>query len=472
MNNLLVILPGELIPSAEIRLLNVFRRMSDVRFSTVELSRGLTRDFEDRIKDADIVVFQRNRDINSKHILDFCLSIDKIVVFDIDDDLLSIPNVSNTPTTGEMNRILGYFLRNSSHVTTSTERLKERYFSFNSRIRVIENTIDTNKWCVRSRRRDNGETRMLLANTDYFKLLDFRKSFVDVLRVILADETTKLYIIGVVPSHRLLSEKNVYFYEQIWGYDKYLKKVSDFDIDIALVPLEDMEFHSSKSLIKYIDYSALGIPGIYSNVLPYKGSVMKHMDNCLLVDNVYDDWHKAIRNLVDDRALRERLRERSFKTVRENYDISRAVKEWRAFIDELKKTKGSLYIPSGEGEPSGEAERFKRQFSVFERQYYNSLHLKAAFVAKKLRRFPHLKKSLSYIYYGFLRVLDVARELNRLFSHGHREEKMTIPVKLMESLKLFQDKSGLEVGGPSVFFKYIYPLYSVVGSLDNVDYRV
>ena len=41
------------------------------------------------------------------------------------------------------------------------------------------------------------------------------------------------------------------------------------EMDFAVAPLVKNKMNLCKSFIKYLDYSALGLPGIYSNISPY-----------------------------------------------------------------------------------------------------------------------------------------------------------------------------------------------------------
>jgi hypothetical protein len=41
-------------------------------------------------------------------------------------------------------------------------------------------------------------------------------------------------------------------------------------VDIGIAPLYDHEFNKSKSNLKAMEYTASGIPGVYTNTEPYK----------------------------------------------------------------------------------------------------------------------------------------------------------------------------------------------------------
>jgi glycosyltransferase involved in cell wall biosynthesis len=76
--------------------------------------------------------------------------------------------------------------------------------------------------------------------------------------------------------------------------------------DVAIAPLEDDAFTRCKSDLKYLDYGALGIPGVFSDVRPYRDTV-RHRETGLLAANDERAWSEALEEIVSDAALRGRL---------------------------------------------------------------------------------------------------------------------------------------------------------------------
>jgi hypothetical protein len=58
-----------------------------------------------------------------------------------------------------------------------------------------------------------------------------------------------------------------YPWVNILNYPQFIRSIK---ADIAIAPLEDNEFNKSKSNLKMLEYTTLGLPGIYSNVEPYR----------------------------------------------------------------------------------------------------------------------------------------------------------------------------------------------------------
>ena len=72
--------------------------------------------------------------------------------------------------------------------------------------------------------------------------------------------------------------------------------------DIGLAPLVDSPFTRFKSDIKFLDYTAAGVTGIFSKVPAYQDTV-QHNQYGLVVDNTAEEWEHAIAALIEDRAL-------------------------------------------------------------------------------------------------------------------------------------------------------------------------
>lgn len=85
----------------------------------------------------------------------------------------------------------------------------------------------------------------------------------------------------------------------IWSYYRTI------DFDIGLAPLVDNVFNRSKSPIKAIEYGALGIPVIASDVGPYRDYVV-HGETGFLVRQPHE-WGKRLYELSNDVAMREEM---------------------------------------------------------------------------------------------------------------------------------------------------------------------
>jgi processive 1,2-diacylglycerol beta-glucosyltransferase len=104
--------------------------------------------------------------------------------------------------------------------------------------------------------------------------------------------------------------------------------------DVAIAPLEDNAFTRCKSDLKYLDYGALGIPGVFSDVRPYRETV-RHRENGLLAANEPRSWGDALEEIVSDSALRARLADAAKAEVHGGRMLRTNAARWREAIETI-----------------------------------------------------------------------------------------------------------------------------------------
>ena len=112
-------------------------------------------------------------------------------------------------------------------------------------------------------------------------------------------------------------------------YDKFIPWMrSSVRWDIGLAPLSERDFNLFKSDIKFLDYAAMGIPGIYSRFGPY-AKVVTHGVTGLMPENNPDAWYQALRLLIERPDLRLNLAEGArCYLVREGRLLATAATQW------------------------------------------------------------------------------------------------------------------------------------------------
>jgi glycosyltransferase involved in cell wall biosynthesis len=85
----------------------------------------------------------------------------------------------------------------------------------------------------------------------------------------------------------------------IWAYYRTI------DFDIGLAPLVDTPFSRSKSAIKAMEYAALGIPVVASDVDAYRPFVLDGVTGFLVAAE--HEWGKRLYELANDAPMREEM---------------------------------------------------------------------------------------------------------------------------------------------------------------------
>ncbi len=97
---------------------------------------------------------------------------------------------------------------------------------------------------------------------------------------------------------------------------KWLRKQVDWDI--AVIPLVDDVFNESKSHLKFLESTALGLASICSDVPTYS-SIVKNNKNGILVNNNFEEWYQAIKLLIDNHEKRGELAQSAYSDLFEKY---------------------------------------------------------------------------------------------------------------------------------------------------------
>ncbi len=83
---------------------------------------------------------------------------------------------------------------------------------------------------------------------------------------------------------------------------------------IGLAPLADTEFNRYKSDLKWLEYTALGLPVVASDLEPYR-SIRDHITGRVLADGDVSGWADALQELAEDATARTLLVERAWAEV-------------------------------------------------------------------------------------------------------------------------------------------------------------
>ena len=109
-------------------------------------------------------------------------------------------------------------------------------------------------------------------------------------------------------------------------HSAYPYRLPALNCDIGVAPLEDNVFNHNKSCIKYLEYGAVGMPTVASNVSPYK-EVIENDKNGLLASNT-DEWVEQIEQLVKDKEKRKKLARNAYEDISENHCADKYAYKW------------------------------------------------------------------------------------------------------------------------------------------------
>ena len=272
----------------------------------------------------DVIVFHRNayplREID--RIIDFARKHGIPTVMDIDDLITEVPvqHPSHLYYQGVKNELVA-LLRKVDFITLTNHRLQERYSEYNSNIHILPNLIDESIWTGKSLDRKQDEGKIIIGYSgspahDY----DFQPVLPAIKAVLLKyPDRVSFKFLGYMPE-ALRGLADVSHVPLIDSYREYAGVMRHSGFDMAIAPLEDNSHNQCKSNIKFLEYSACGYPGIYSDVGPYTDSV-KNKDTGILVKNTTEDWLAAMELLINDAGLRKTIGANAYRCVKEEYAL-------------------------------------------------------------------------------------------------------------------------------------------------------
>jgi len=266
-------------------------------------------------QDADVVVGQRvGSDSQSLPLLKIWRH--RALVWETDDDLWNIDPTNLRAARAYNPQFLAEIadtVRMADMVTTSTNYLAEQMSKFSRNVVVLPNCVEHGLFEVERPRREkvtvgwaggDSHARDLGSVAPLLRRFFRRNPHVD-LHVIgwgsgkrVADfpahmrpflQPNPLQEMGV--EHRYTP-----WSAEIWDY------YAGIDFDIGIAPLIPNEFNRSKSAIKALEYAALGIPVIASDVEPYREFVVDGVTGFLVKRE--HEWEARLRDLANDEAMR------------------------------------------------------------------------------------------------------------------------------------------------------------------------
>jgi len=291
----------------------------------------------------DIVIFERlwhplePDPIELTRLLKLLKSNGKNIIYSIDDNLFDYPLYQNSNWFNSMHlSVLNTFMQFADVVVVSTPALKKRLNRYNTNIIVIPNAIDTKTIRKPKRKKSDDTVFGYLISPDNQQYLF---TILEALRTVLAKhrENAKFQIAGHYKeglTKELFGNLPVEFLSppetSFNAYANWI--VQDLDWDFGIAPILKNDFTICKSDMKFLDFTRMGIPGIYTDFEPYR--YVKEYNAGLMVDN---DWESAISRMIEDKNLRTTLYSAADNYLQNERTLESQIDDWKDLIKDLSK---------------------------------------------------------------------------------------------------------------------------------------
>lgn len=301
----------------------------------------------------DVVVFGRSYPSNTDpiKIMRAYKKLGKRVLYDMDDDFWSVAkdNPSVMVSNALKDQYEGMIAEADAVITPSPVLAKKFKKHFKKQVFICPNGIDFDDYRERPHQHEDTLKIGYMGAASHWKDLQLigeviseLNSKYDFLFTIygLVGEPLEaaIYTYNKLLAGKFQPERAEYhrsalgFYEQLkhtryWHVpfmppELHAKTLSMCDLDIGLAPLEDTEFNSGKSNIKFYEYAAVGTVTLASDVKPYNTEVD------YVAKNTKKDWYNKLEKLITDKEFRLKTLKKQQDWVKENRSVEAIALDW------------------------------------------------------------------------------------------------------------------------------------------------
>lgn len=288
---------------------------------------------------ADLIVILRNFPSPcTEKALQSIVRLNVPIIYDLDDALLDVPEAH--PFYKWLSTSVPYIkwiLKEADLITVSTKVLKESLTKYTSRPIVVQpNVVDWNLFNALPRPQKKHFNFLISGTSTHlgdWSLIE--EPLAEILNTY--QKRVNAIFFGEIPK-RFSNHPSAQLVPFQTDYKSYAAILKGLDIQAALVPLENTRFNNCKSNIKWLEYSASGITGVFSNLTPYS-SCIRNGETGLLVNDSENDWFQGMKQLVENPASATLMIENARCEVREHYSIESMSDKYLAVFNDLFGTK-------------------------------------------------------------------------------------------------------------------------------------
>lgn len=320
-------------PSCQIIIVQPFRYLEKQGLCSFEvrLHKQVTKSM---IASFDMVVFLRSIDPEALRCLEWAHQLGKRTVYVIDDHFLAIPATTRLGThyaKPKHRKTVIQFLKKAQTIKVDSAVLfNDIHKHFNSNVTYFPGSVDFSimDHLTKPQRNDG---KIIIGYEGGEKDGSF-KPVVPALKKIFNEygDKVSLEFFGYLPDG-LKQHPRVVHVNHDDDYRRFMRRLYQSVWDIGLAPLEDSLFFQCKTNVKYRDYAACFIPGIYSLSPVYNDCVI-HKETGYLVPQTEEGWYSGLKELIEKPEMRQKIKENAGMAVRKDFTLELCSENWRNHI--------------------------------------------------------------------------------------------------------------------------------------------
>lgn len=291
----------------------------------------------------DTIIFSRYSGPYSKVIVEWARANCVPIIYQVDDDLLSVPlslgkskhAYHNAPERLAAVRSL---LGEADLVYASTQRLRERLLGQAPGARIVAGAINCSGIVMKQAPKRAARTVGYTASADH--LANLEMVLPAIVETLDAHPDLAFELFGSIPVPPSLERfgDRVRSFPPVADYEEFLGKLRERDWDIGICPLTPTKFNRGKSNNKWVEYSATGIATIASAGMVYDECCS---GGCGVLADGLDEWRTGLERLVADEAFRLRTVALAQRKLEAEYGIRQHRRQILEIIEQARACAGA-----------------------------------------------------------------------------------------------------------------------------------
>ena len=325
----------ELIASVRVGVLNALAPLENKNVCAVRFRETRNMRKED-LAWCDIFMCVRGSEDMSARIVREAKRLGRLLLYFLDDDLLHLPPDSLARAYfeyGNHQQALRDILAMSDGLWGVNTLIRDAYLPLCGEKRWISSRVPI-QLTKQSSGQEDSVVRVLYAGS-----VDHQKTVQEVLtpavRLVLERYGDGIEFTFVGPNPGLDDHPEVLHRPFFENYDHYHKFVHENNFSIGLAPIQMGKFFQCKYYNKFVEYTAIGAVGIYTDSDLYR-QIICHEENGLLCANTPNDWAEEIMTLARCPDLRSRCLKNAEALLENEFEPERVAEQLLLQIPELK----------------------------------------------------------------------------------------------------------------------------------------
>lgn len=332
-----------------------FRISRPYRLAGIDLMDGVSEGnySPEQVNHADALILQGSFDGSFEdysNIYNAAIKYHKPIILDVDELFFNPHNVTKDHS---MMQTTFKAMLDADLLITATPKLKETLALFNPNITVFPSYLDEQVWKLKDITPKENEVVRLGFIGNGFNQADL-DVMAPVLMHLLAKHAPMLQLVLINASIPKCLEDVPGVTSKTQSFQTY-KEYADFcyseAFDILISPMVDNIFNACKSPLRFFEQSAMGVPGVYSAMEPYKNTIVDGVDGFLASNP--SEWMMQLEALILNPNLRLELAINAQEKLKKHFLLSNNIHSLQGIfgetvpdliVDRASKTAQSSYL--------------------------------------------------------------------------------------------------------------------------------